>query len=254
MTRKIIVRADDLGFSEGINYGIEKSVKDGIIRSIGIMVNMPATNHGWNLVKDTGCCFGLHTNICAGKPLTDPKLIPSICDENGNFKTSKEYRQAMKEGRDFVVYDEVKLEVEAQYQRYVELTGDKPHYFECHAVASNEFFRALEDVANEHGCDYLPVSFFGPCKFKNTMMYTSLESGKPDYNPFEALKDAALKDYGEDGCCMFVCHPGYLDAYILKVSSLTMPRPMEVEMVCSQETKDWLKENDIEVITYDDVK
>lgn len=34
---------------------------------------------------------------------------------------------------------------------------------------------------------------------------------------------------------MFVCHPGYLDAYILRKSSLTVPRAMEAEMLCSDE-------------------
>lgn len=77
------MRADDLGFSEGINYGIEKSIKEGIIRSAGVMVNMPATQHGLDLLKDADVCFGLHTNICVGRPLTDPKRIPSLVDEAG---------------------------------------------------------------------------------------------------------------------------------------------------------------------------
>ena len=89
--KEIIVRADDLGFSEGINYGIEKACRDGIIRSVGIMTNMPATRHGYDLVKDLPLCFGLHTNICAGRPITDPSLIPSICDENGNLNIPQEY-------------------------------------------------------------------------------------------------------------------------------------------------------------------
>ena len=36
---------------------------------------------------------------------------------------------------------------------------------------------------------------------------------------------------------MFVCHPGYLDAYIMSVSSLLQPRVLEVEMTCSEETR-----------------
>ncbi|MBR3265159.1 MAG: ChbG/HpnK family deacetylase, partial [Erysipelotrichaceae bacterium] len=31
--KKILIRADDLGYSEGVNYGILKSVKDGLVRS-----------------------------------------------------------------------------------------------------------------------------------------------------------------------------------------------------------------------------
>lgn len=248
--KKILVRADDLGFSEGINYGIEKTVKEGIIKSVGVMVNMEATEHGLNLLKGCDVCLGLHTNICVGKPLVDPKLIPSICDENGNLKSSKVYRSAT---QDFVVLDEVILEIEAQYQRFVELTGQKPHYFEGHAVMSDNFFKGMEIVAARHNCDYLPVNFNGPTKFRNTLLYTAMDSMKPNYQPFESLKRGALKEYPENGICMFVCHPGYLDAYILSVSSLLEPRTLEVEMACSQETKTWLKENDIEIVTYDDL-
>lgn len=248
--KKILVRADDLGFSEGINYGIEKSVKEGIIRSVGVMVNMPATEHGLRLLEGTDVCYGLHTNICVGKPLTDPNLIPSIVDENGNFKSSKQYRSAKE---DFVVLEEVILEIEAQYQKFVELTGEKPHYFEGHAVMSDNFFKGMEIVAAQHGCDYLPVGFTGPTKFRSTTLYTSMDSMKPDYDPFESFKRDALKEYPDNGICMYVCHPGYLDAYIMKVSSLLEPRALEVEMACSQEIKEWLKDNDIQVITYDDL-
>lgn len=248
--KKILIRADDLGFSEGINYGIEKSVKQGIIKSVGVMVNMPATIHGLNLLKGENVCLGLHTNICVGKPLTNPKLIPSICDENGNFKSSKIYRSTKE---DFVSLEEVILEIEAQYQRFVELVGEKPHYFEGHAVMSDNFFKGLEIVAKRHNCHYLPVSFTEPIKFKNTTLHISMDSMKPNYDPFESLKKATNEEYGENEMCMFVCHPGYLDAYILSVSSLLIPRTLEVEMASSHETKKWLKEHDIQVVTYDDL-
>ena len=52
---------------------------------------------------------------------------------------------------------------------------------------------------------------------------------------------------------MFVCHPGYLDAYLLRKSSLLEPRTLEVEMCTSDEVKAWLKENQISVVTYDDL-
>lgn len=49
--KKVLLRADDLGYSEAVNYGIEKSVKDGLIQSVGVMMNMPATVHGVALLK-----------------------------------------------------------------------------------------------------------------------------------------------------------------------------------------------------------
>jgi predicted glycoside hydrolase/deacetylase ChbG (UPF0249 family) len=251
--KRILVRADDLGYSEGVNYGLAKSVRDGIIRSVGVMTNMPAAQHGLDLLKGVEVCYGQHTNICVGRPLTDPERIPSLCQENGEFKPSRAYREAAKAGQDFVVLDEVILEIEAQYQKFVALTGGQPHYFEGHAVASKNFFKGLEIVAARHGLDYLAFSPAGPVKFRNTALYTSMDSMKPDYDPFASLKRDALKDYGADGCCMFVCHPGYLDDFILRTSSLTIPRTKEVAMACDPATRQWLAENDVQVVTYDDL-
>ena len=45
--KKLLLRADDLGYSEAVNYGIEKSIRQGLIRSLGVMVNMPATQHAF---------------------------------------------------------------------------------------------------------------------------------------------------------------------------------------------------------------
>ena len=56
--KKILVRADDLGYCEGVNYGIAKSVKDGIIRSVGLMPNMPDAEHGLKLLEGLPVCLG----------------------------------------------------------------------------------------------------------------------------------------------------------------------------------------------------
>ena len=47
---KLLLRADDLGYSEAVNYGIEKTVREGLIRSVGLMPNMPAAAHGLTLL------------------------------------------------------------------------------------------------------------------------------------------------------------------------------------------------------------
>ena len=250
MAKRMLVRADDLGWTEAINYGIEKTVKEGIIGSVGLMPNMPAARHGMELLAGENVCVGQHTNICVGRPVTDPEKIPSLCQDNGLFKPSRAYRTARE---DFVVLDEAVLEIEAQYQRFVELTGRQPGYFEGHAVASRNFFKGLEIVADRHGLLYLPMAMDGPVRFCSTWLYASMDSMKPDYDPEESLKTAALKDYGPDGCCMFVCHPGYLDDEILRESSLTVPRAREVAMAANPDVKRWLEENGVRLVTYDDL-
>lgn len=247
---KLLIRADDLGYSEGVNFGIAKSVKDGLIRSVGFMVNMTASVHGFELLKGQNVCYGQHTNICVGRPLTDPKLIPSIVNENGEFKSSKQFRAAKE---DFVVLEEVILEIEAQYQRYKEIVGEEPHYFEGHAVASKNFFKGLEIVANRHQLKYLQFPMMGePVMVGNTKVYMSMESMKPDYDPYKELK-AVVDHHHEDGCDVFVCHPGYLDGFLIKTSSLLWPRPLEVDMVCDPKTIEYIEQSAITLVTYDDL-
>ena len=248
--KRILVRADDLGYCEAVNYGIAKAVKEGIIRSVGLMPNMEAAEHGVQLLKGTPVCFGQHTNICEEYPLTDPALIPSLVQANVKFKNKAEYRQAKE---DFVVLEEVILEIEAQLRRFVELVGEEPHYLEGHAVPSANFFKGLEIVAQRHGLHYLGMNPAGTVRFRNTELSSSMDSMKPDYDPFQSLKEAAMRDVGENGCVMMICHPGYVDEYVYQTSYLTRQRAQEVAMCIAPETKQWLEENGVQVVTYDDL-
>ena len=104
---KIIFRADDLGFSEAVNYGIRKAIVDGVITCTGLMPNMPYAAAGYALVKDTGVEVGQHTNICVGRPLTDSARIPSLVQPSGEFCTSREIRARK---QDTIVLEEVELD------------------------------------------------------------------------------------------------------------------------------------------------
>ncbi len=255
--KQLLIRADDLGFSEGVNYGIAKAVAGGLVRSVGVMTNMPAAAQGLALLKGFPVCLGQHTNICTGTPLMDPKRIPSICQENGEFKSSKAYRDAAKNGRDFVVLEEVILEIEAQYQRFRELTGQEPGYFEGHAVASPTFFRGLEIVAERHGLPYLAMSMDGsPVRFRNTAVYAFRPRDFKAYEaePFTAVQEA-VQNAHEGACDMMVFHPGYIDAYLLEHSSMTIPRVKEAEMLCRPPVRQWLEtQQEVHLVTYDDLK
>lgn len=70
------------------------------------------------------------------------------------LKSSRTYREAWKKGECFTVLEEMVLEIEAQYQRFVELTGRQPDYFEGHAVMSRHLMQGLEIVAQRHGLKY----------------------------------------------------------------------------------------------------
>lgn len=245
--RKLFVRADDLGYCESVNYGIHRAVKDGIVRSVGVMPNMEWAEHGVRLLDGLDVTFTVHSNICNGRPITDPGLIPSLVQENGEFKDKDVYRGAKE---DFVVLEEVVMEVEAQYQRLVELTGKKPYCVEGHAVPSANFFRAMQIVAERHGVQYLRMTPDHKAMLGNTYLQLSMDSGNPGYNPFESLKKAALQEVGENECVMMVLHPGYVDEYVYETSYITRQRAQEVAMCIAPETKQWLEENRVHLLTY----
>lgn len=247
--KKILVRADDLGYSEAFNYGLARAVKSGIVRSVGVMPNMEWAEHGVRLLEGTDVTFTVHANICQGKPITDPKLIPSLVDEKSEFKDKELYRAAKE---DFVNLDEVFMEVEAQYLRLVELTGKKPYMVEAHAVPSNNFMKAIVMVAQKHGVEHMKFGPKGPMIGSTTMKF-SMDSGNPDYNPFESFKKAAQQPMAEDEAALMVLHPGFVDAYVLDTSYITTQRAREVAFAINPEVPKWCQENNVKLLTYADL-
>ena len=244
--KRLLLRADDLGFSRAVNYGIYDSVQAGLIQSAGVMVNMDATEHGVKLLKGCkGCCFGLHTNFCAGKPVSAPKDVPSLVDKNGVFHSSSKYRNAEK---DFITYEDAKTEIDAQYKRFIELFGEEPAYFEAHAVKSRIMTEALEEYAKENGLLYHAPFAALVVKNLNIPMYLG-NIMDPDYDPWQELQ-ACVASLEEDIPQMYVFHPGYLDQPILGMSSLTVNRTKEAAMLTDPKTKAYLQEQGVSLYSY----
>lgn len=252
--KRLIIRADDLGYSEAVNYGIAKTVKEGLIGSVGVMPNMSAAAHGLKLLADTDVCLGMHTNVCLGVPCADPEQIPSLLDEQGHLRSSRDYREAFKRGEDFTRLEEMVIEIEAQYQKYVQLTGQQPCYFEAHAVASKNLYKGLEIVAERHQLRYSTVSPMDETGFfaGNPIAHCPLKSMDASYDPWQCLKEA-VESMGENMPYVFVCHPGYLDSFLLSSSSLTVNRTKEVDMLCDPNIKKWLAQNNVTLCRYSDV-
>lgn len=248
---KLIMRADDLGISEGVNYGIVKAILDGMITSVGLMPNMSTAKHGVDLIKHLDVCLGQHSNICLGKPLRDPQLIPSLVDENGEFYTSHiiNHRQ-----EDTINIQECEIELEAQLNRFVELTGKMPDYFEGHAVFSKNYLLALQNIAKKHHLFYVNpmdqqwVETYG---IYGMGMYQLNEQGF--YDPYQYFENN-LHNIQNNDCTLAIFHPGYLDQYILDHSSYTIIRTKECEFLCSQWLKNWIDAHNIQLVDFRNYK
>lgn len=246
---KIILRADDLGLSEAVNYGIGKSITDGKITCVGMMPNMKSAKHGYGIVKDLNICLGQHTNISLGKPVSNPTLIPSLVNTNGEFCSSKEIN---KRKLDSIVLEECEMEIEAQINKFIDITGKKPSYIDGHAVFSPTYFKAIQNVARKYDVFY--INPMDPDWKKNygikSMNFVQLDSNGL-YDPIKYFEEQSLEsDTAEYVLSIF--HPGYIDQFLLENSSYTLIRPMECEFLCSDWLSDWIKKHGIEVISFND--
>lgn len=219
----------------------------GAITCTGLMPNMPEAAAGYALVKETGVEVGQHTNICVGRPLTDSARIPSLVQPNGMFCTSREIRSRKE---DTIVLEEVELEIQAQLDRFRQITGQDPTYFEGHAVMSPNFFQGLQNVAARNSllyCDPVNPQWAAKYGIQCSAFYHLDEKGLYDPCRYLFEDEAQIK---EKECSVLVFHPGYLDQYILDHSSYTLIRPMEVAFLCSEALKQWMKENQVQPMTF----
>lgn len=246
---KMIFRGDDLGISEGVNYGLLKSIQDGALSCVGLMPNMESARHGYQLIKDIDICLGQHTNICLGKPISNPVLIPSLVNDNGEFYSSHDINHRQEDTIDIL---ECELEIEAQLKRFIEITGKKPEYFEGHAVFSKNYLQALENVAKRHHLFYdspMDENWQKEHHIYSLDFFSFDEKGL--YDPYIYF-ESQLANIQKNECSIVVFHPGFLDQYILEHSSYTLIRPMECEFLCSQWLKDWLGKYHIQVVDFRD--
>ena len=49
--KQLLIRADDIGYSYAVNLGIARAVNEGLVRSAGLMPNMPEAQRGWDWVS-----------------------------------------------------------------------------------------------------------------------------------------------------------------------------------------------------------
>ena len=244
--KQLLIRADDIGYSYAVNLGIARSINEGLVRSAGLMPNMPEAERGWSLVADVGIAVGQHTNVCLGKP---------CANENGEFHSSRTFRDHFKRGEELIDFDEACIEIRAQHDRFVEIVGREPDYFEAHAVMSKNLNRAISAVAQELGLKEQKASFDPAAVVHcgDTDLRMVMRSMEPGYEPKEAIMQT-VREMVDGETVVFVCHPGYLDRFILENSSLTTDRTKEVDALIDPELRTWLESQpDLRLIDYRDL-
>src|SRR3989442_12181882 len=84
--KRLIVNADDFGRSAGVDRGILRAHREGIVTSTTFMANAPRADEAAALARATPTLdVGVHLVLTHDRPLTDPVRIPSLVRADGSF-------------------------------------------------------------------------------------------------------------------------------------------------------------------------
>lgn len=245
--KKLLIRADDIGYSEAVTAGILSALESGIVKSAGIMVNMPFTEKSVQLVRDRkDICFGLHVNLVIGPACCqEQEAVKDLTDSQGNFIASRIRREEFARGLDSMPYAQVCREIEAQVERYERLMGRRPEYMDLHGVENDTLVRAVQDMADKFSIPATPYS--GKTILLEEMLHHDFyESGEP----FETFFSKPCCHIQENANNLLIMHPGFVDYELLHSSSLTMDRVYEHALLCDPGVKECLKRQKIELISF----
>jgi len=119
MGKYLIVNADGFGFTRGINRGIEEAVAHGIITSISVNANFEPIDDLPHFTRSyPHISVGVHLNPVVGRPLSDPRDVPTLVDGDGNFHYQTFSRRLMQKEIDL---DELAVELSKQIERVREM-------------------------------------------------------------------------------------------------------------------------------------
>jgi hopanoid biosynthesis associated protein HpnK len=82
--KRLIVNADDFGFTRGVNAGIRQAFERGILTSATLMANGDAFDEAVAMARaNPRLGVGIHLVAVGGRPVADPSEIPSLIDADG---------------------------------------------------------------------------------------------------------------------------------------------------------------------------
>lgn len=271
-SKLLMIHADDAGLSHSENMATIQSLERGLVNSYSIMVPCPwfyemaifAKNnpHFDNGIHLTLTCEWENYKFGPVLPISE---VPSLVDENGYFYKD---RKSLKNN---ALIEEVEKELKAQIEKALKF-GLRPTHIDSHMysiAAKPEFFQVYKDLGIEYN---LPIPIYREMMEivgldvetnidKNDIVINKLHLGK-----FEDFEKGKLENYYENvfhklsaGFNLLILHPAF-DDNEMKGITVNHPnfgsewRQIDFDYFTSQEAKLKLKESNIELITWNDIK
>lgn len=231
---KLVINADDFGYTKANTDGIIEGYKKGIVRSTTAMCNMPYLEYGKKLAEDCPeLGIGVHLTLTMGYSLTPNK---TLTDENGHFLKQAEIKSKELD------MDEVYTEWKAQIERYIDVFGHLPTHLDSHHGA-HDFNEKQLSVASRLAKEYgLEMRRHGPFKFDNGFY--------EDTATVETMITLIKKYLETNEDVEMMAHPGYCDLDLYRHSSYNVQRVKELDVLCDPRLMAFIEEHHIELAHY----
>jgi predicted glycoside hydrolase/deacetylase ChbG (UPF0249 family) len=286
--KNLIVNADDLCWTPGVNRGIVEAFRNGIVTSTSLLANGVAFADGVEAARSArGLGVGVHLNLSDGEPVADRETVMSLLNEEGVFAGGPE-SLLLRRARRGLALGEVEAEWDAQIQKARD-AGIEPTHLDGHKhvhMLPGLFEIALR-LAKRHGIGAIRVSLEasslraalsagnkqrGSVVMKQGVQARGLKLLARDAREQAARAGIATADYfcgiaqtGEltregvtqflkslpEGTTELMCHPGYADATLQKtVTRLQDSRQKELEILTDTGIRNLVASQGIRLIDY----
>ncbi|MCD8021772.1 MAG: ChbG/HpnK family deacetylase [Lachnospiraceae bacterium] len=268
---RIVFRADDIGYSEFSNRGAFKAIDEGVVTHAEIMSDTPGAVDAMEFMRERPwISVGWHAHFW-GNPVAGAQRVPSLVGTNGRFKTDPATHRPDMEGWNI---DELIEECRAQVEKFIRYMGRVPDTAD---LGPGLIGKIKKQVCDEYGvvCNHISYWHYGPgtipghmegpnCnpnldhRFAGRKIYEYENFGRPglileDYLKYDPLDMIKTMPESEN-IWVRSSHPGWVCDYIWKDTwdNCSITRCQDAEVLYSDELKEWLQENHVELINLRD--
>ncbi|WP_121612361.1 chitin disaccharide deacetylase [Mesobacillus foraminis] len=244
---KLVINADDFGYSKGVNLGIIEAFKNGVVTSATMMVNMPGAAHAAALALENPVLgIGIHLVLDCGSPVNSD--VPSLVDERGAFHKAEKLVQ-------LADLADVEKEIQSQIERFHSFGLDPTHIDSHHHLHGHErFYSLVEKIAQYYQLPIRKVT--GESKCSRSVHIQTVEGFIHEFYGNE-LTTGFLLDLLDQASSFktaeLMCHPAFVDEPLLTGSSYALPRVRELAVLTDPDVAGAIEEKEIQLVTYREV-
>jgi len=286
--KNLIVNADDLGWTEGVNRGIAESHRKGLVTSTSLLANGPAFASALAVAAaNPELGVGVHLNLSDGVPTAKPNEVPGLLNASGELEGSPESLLLRIASRSLELA-QVEHEWDAQIRK-VRDAGINPTHLDGHKHVQMlpGLFEIALRLAKKHSIRAIRVAH------EESKLRTLLSSGR-EQKPGAVLKQGVqarglkllARDAREmadhsglvttdyfcgiaqtgfltnegverllknlpDGSTELMCHPGYADEELRRTSTrLQESRQTELQILTDSRIRKLVATQGIRLISY----